>query len=507
MKKNLSPSSPQSSSRPLQSWGSRSGFLMAAIGAAVGLGNLWRFPYSVYSQGGGAFMIPYLLAILLTGVPLIILEFALGHKYKSTSPMAFAKIHPKFEWVGHFQSIIPLVIVTFYSVIIAWCINYFFYCFTLGWGPNPDQFFNREFLQTTKNALEMGQFRWSFIPSLLFIWGINYWSALKGVSDGIEKLCKFIMPLLTLLIIMLVIRGVTLPGSATGLKWMFTPDFEKIADPKVWISAYSQVFFSTTLAVGVMINYGSYLPSKTNLVGNGIITICANSMFDILAGLSIFSILGHASHETGMPIGELIQSGPGTAFVAIPMAIKLIPGGEIVQIIFGLAFFFCLIIAGISSSISMVECFVSGQIEKHQTSRSSMAKKTCLTCFGVSLLYVTGGGVHILDIVDHFLGNYSICFIGLIEVIVLGHFFDLKILRDHINENSTLKVGRAWEWSIRYFSPLLLGLLFLKNILDELRKPYSDQPLLALIIFGLGTILFVPLYSFYLGKKKVKVVV
>jgi len=180
-----------------EQWKSQLGFVFAAVGSAVGLGNIWRFSYMAYSHGGGAFLIPYIIALLSAGIPLLILEFALGHERMGSAPLAFAKINKKWEWVGWWAVIFVMFgIVLYYSVIIAWCLNFFFLSFYLGWGDDPNTFFFNEFLETSKFPSEIGHIRTPILLALSVVWLINWGIVFRGVRRGIEYINKIFMPLL-----------------------------------------------------------------------------------------------------------------------------------------------------------------------------------------------------------------------------------------------------------------------------------------------------------------------
>lgn len=484
-----------------EQWGSRFGFIMSTIGAAVGLGNLWRFPFMAYQNGGGAFLVPYFVALLTAGLPLMILEFGFGSKMRGANTLAFAKLGKKWEWLGWWPVMIPLVIVTFYSVIIAWGINYFILSFTGGWGGDPNAFFGGEFLKISSGPWNFGGIRWNIAIAVVVVWFLNYYITQKGISAGIEKACKIITPTLAILMVMMTVRGVTLPGAAEGLNWFLKPDFSKITNGRVWISAYAQVFFSTTLAVGVMTAYSSYLPPKSDIVNNACITVFSNASFDFLSGLCVFSILGYAAYASNLPMDKVVAAGPGIAFVAFPNAINLMPGGPVVRAILGVMFFFCLIIAGISSSISMVESFASAALDKYKIPREKMIKRICLPGFLASMLFSTCAGIHLLDIVDHFVSNYGIALIGLVEAIVLGYVYKTNRMRMEVNEYSDIKVGIWWDALIKYVTPILLSYMTIDNIVTEFRAPYGGHPISALIVFGWSIAIGIFVIGVYLSKK------
>lgn len=224
--------------KPRVSWGSQIGFLFAAIGSAVGLGNIWRFSYITYKNGGGAFLIPYFVALLTAGVPLMILEYGLGHKKQGASTLAFAKISRKWEWLGWWMPLFAMFgIMLYYTVVIAWCVNYVLYSFNLGWGADTQNFFLNNFLQISKGVFDIGGVVPHILLSLIFVWVVCWLICYREVNHGIEKACFIFMPVLFVLTLILVGWGLTLNGAWEGIRWYLTPDWSKILNWEVWIAA------------------------------------------------------------------------------------------------------------------------------------------------------------------------------------------------------------------------------------------------------------------------------
>lgn len=480
-------------------WVSRKGFVFATIGAAVGLGNLWRFPFMAYENGGGAFLIPYLFALLTAGVPLLIMEFGLGQKMRRSATGALVAISPKLEWLGWWMVMIPLAVIVYYSVIVSWGLIYLVLSVNLAWGSDPVAFFGGELLAVSSGPWDFGGVQWIVLLATLAVWLSTFFITRKGISKGIERVSKFATPLLGILFVFIVIRSVTLPGAPLGLNQFLHPDFSQIMNPQVWVAAYGQVFFSTTIAVGVMIAYASYLPKRSDIVNNSFITVFSNGTFDLLAGLAVFSVLGYIAATTSVPFDEVAQSGAGIAFAAFPQAINLFPGGPVVQSLFGVVFFFCLVIAGITSVISMMESFVSAYLDKFHGKRETVVAWVTVIGFAVSILFTTQAGVHLLDIVDHFVNSYGIALIGLVEAIVLGYFYNIKAMRDHVNRYSDFRVGVWWEWCIKYVTPLVLGYMFITNVWTELSSPYGGYPASAVTVFGWLVAVAMLAVALYLG--------
>lgn len=482
-------------------WGSRIGFVLAAIGSAVGLGNIWRFPYLTYKNGGGAFLIPYLIAVLTVGIPLIMLEVSLGHKSQGSAPVAFSKADKRFSWLGWWQPLNSLVILVYYSVIIGWALNYIVFSFTQAWGSDTNSFIYKSFLGITSGPFDIGGIRWPIFIAMTVIWFLNWFIVYSGVQSGIERANKIMMPLLFLMMLVLMIRGVTLPGAAVGLEQYLHPDFSKILNAQVWIDAFGQAFFSLSVAMGVYCAYGSYLPRKSDITNNAFITGFADTGFAFLSGLAVFSILGFMSTQSGVPFTEVVTQSIGLAFVAFPQGIGMMP---VVPWLFGLLFFGCLLFGGLTSSISMVESFSAGIIDKTGYNRKAVVTWTCFLGWLVSMVFATGAGLYILDIVDHFINAYGVVLAGLAEAVAIGWFLGPEKLRQHFNAISDFRIGPWWDFLIKYWAPLIMIVMGLVNFAAEIQKPYEGYPFLALFLLGWLVVALVLVVAFLLTKMKPK---
>src|SRR5690554_1310445 len=240
-----------------EQWGTRAGFLLAAMGSAIGLGNIWRFPAVAYENGGGAFFIPYLFALLTAGIPMLIMEFTIGHKYRSSAPRSLKRISGGMEWIGWWQVIISFVISTYYPIIISWASMYAYFSFSQAWGDNPEKFFKNDFLNMATPG-EFGAFVPSVLVPLVIIWAIVFIILFRGVKKGIELANRIFIPLLLICFLLIVIRAVTLPGALTGLNAFFEPDWSSIMNGSVWVAAYGQIFYSLSIGFAIMITFSSY---------------------------------------------------------------------------------------------------------------------------------------------------------------------------------------------------------------------------------------------------------
>jgi neurotransmitter:Na+ symporter, NSS family len=493
----------QNSNNSRPHWGSNIGFLFAAIGSAVGLGNIWRFPYVAYENGGGAFLIPYLCALITAGIPILMLEFALGHKQQASAPKAFTLIDRKWEWLGWWSVLFVMFgIMAYYIVVIAWCLNYVIFSLTLEWGSDPNSFFFNTFLNISDNVWDLKGLNFRIVLGVVVIWFINWLITYRSIEKGIERAVKLMMPLLFMITVIIIVWSLFLEGAGQGIRLYFTPDFEKIMNLDVWVAAYGQIFFSLSLGFGIMIAYSSYLPRDANIFKNSIIVACTNSSYEVFAGVGVFSVLGYMALQQGVPIQETVTSGIGLAFVAYPQAISMLPFGKL----FGLLFFFLLMIAGISSAISIIEAFTSATIDKFGVRREFVITASCLFGLCLSLLFTTNAGLYWLDIVDHFLNHYGLITVGIIESFIVGWLYRTEKLKSHIVSHLGLSGTRhkifnyiilqAWKYCIKFITPVALGIAIINSLMNEFSTPYGGYPVSGILILGVGWLLITHMLAF-----------
>ncbi|QPC47389.1 sodium-dependent transporter [Mangrovibacillus cuniculi] len=452
-------------------WGTRAGFIMAAVGSAIGLGNIWRFPAVAYENGGGAFFIPYLFALLTAGIPLLILEFTMGHKYRGSAPLTYARLNKKTEWLGWWAVLVAFVISTYYSVIIAWAMRYSLFSLNQSWGSDTQGFLFGDFLKITDSPGAAESF--SLVPGILvpliLVWVITLGILVKGVKKGIEVANRVFIPLLVVLFLIIVVRALTLPGALEGLNAFFQPNFEVIAQPSVWVAAYGQIFFSLSIAFAIMITYSSYLPKKSDITNNAFITGFANSGFELLAGIGVFAALGFMAAQANLPVSEVVAGGVGLAFVVFPQIINEMP---FLSGLFGFTFFACLVLAGLTSLMSITETYVAALSEKFQISRTKAVLVGGGAAAFLSLLFATRGGLYFLDNADYFINQFGVAFIGLVEVIVIAWVLrKLGVFQNHANAVSDIQLGAWWKICLGVITPVVLGymmvMLFKQNLLRE----------------------------------------
>ncbi|WP_280416450.1 sodium-dependent transporter [Nocardia carnea] len=473
--------------RPREQWGTRAGFLLAAIGSAVGLGNIWRFPYVAYENGGGAFLVPYLIALLTAGIPVLIFDYAMGHKFRGSPPLAFHRLSRRVTALGWWQVAICFVIATYYAVIIAWAARYVGFSVGQQWGDDPDAFFG-EFLHQADEP----SFGTSYVPGvaipLIVVWLVTLGVLAFGVRRGIEFASKIFIPLLVVLFGILVVRALFLPGAASGLDAFFSPDWSAITSGKVWVAAYGQIFFSLSVGFGIMITYSSYLRRKADLTGSALVTGFANSSFEILAGIGVFAALGFMATQAGTGIDEVVTDGVGLAFVAFPAIISELTAGAAW---FGILFFSSLLIAGLTSLISIVQVLVSAVQDRTGMDRVPTVLIVGGAAAAVSIaLFPTRGGLFLLDAVDHFINAYGVALAALVAVVVVAWGLrKLPLLQAHVDSISVVRLGWIWKVTLGVVTPIVLGWMMIDSLRTEFAENYSGYSGSFLMIAGWGVAL------------------
>lgn len=469
------------------SFSSNWGFLLAAIGSAIGLGNIWRFSYMAYTNGGGAFLIPYVVALFTAGIPLLILEYGLGHREQASAPLAFAKVNRRTEWLGWWMPLFVMFgIMFYYQVVIGWCLNFLIFSFNLAWGPDTQDFFLNTFLQVTQSPSALGGIRPMILLATGLMWLVTWFITYQEVHRGIERACKIFMPVLLVTTLILIGWGLTLPGAGDGLRYYLKPEWGKLLDLKVWIAAYGQIFFTLSIAFGIMIAYASYLPRKTNLIQNAWIMSLTNCIYSFLAGFAVFSVVGYLAGVKGVPVDQVIKSGPTLAFVVFPEAISRLP---FLREVFGIFFFSALVVAGLSSGVSIVEALTSAAMDKFRWPRKWVVTALCALGMLGSVIFTTGGGLHWLDIVDHFLNQYGLVMAGLLECLFVGYVLKAGVLRKHINDGTQRKLNRGWDFMIKYLTPAILLFMLVRSVATEVMKGYGGYSTSALLSIGLSWLL------------------
>ncbi|MDT0202373.1 sodium-dependent transporter [Nocardioides sp. AE5] len=464
---------------------SRKVFIFAAIGSAVGLGNIWRFPYVAYENGGGAFILPYLIALLTAGIPFLLLDYALGHRTRGSAPLAFRRMKKGTEWLGWWQVGICFVIAVYYAAILAWALRYTLFSVDKEWGADPNAFFGEKFLQGTPAS---DGITLDFIPGLLvplgIVWAATLLVMALGVQKGVGATSVVFIPVLIAAFLILVVTALTLDGAMSGLDALFTPNWSALGHTSVWAAAYSQIFFSLSIGFGIMITYSSYVGKKTDMTGSGLVVGFANSSFEILCGIGVFSALGFMAQAQGVAVDKVADGGIGLAFVAFPTIINEAPAGALI----GILFFGSLILAGFTSLVSILEVVISAIRDKFEMTRIGATLAVCAPAAVVSIFFFsTSSALHVLDIADNFINKFGILFVAVVSMVVLAWVVRaLPVFTEHLDRYGSVSVKGWWTVLVAVVTPLSLGFVLVDEFRATIDEPYGGHPSWMLNTFGWG---------------------
>jgi NSS family neurotransmitter:Na+ symporter len=451
--------------KPRDTWGSKLAFILAAAGSAIGLGNIWGFPTVAGQNGGAAFLLIYLVAVLLIGAPVMLAELIVGRRTGRNPVGAFKALAPGTAWVfvGALGVFTGLAILSFYSVIAGWTLSYVFKSAIGTFGPEADT--AAIFTEVASNPMRALGWHFAFMVITIYV-------VLGGVRDGIERWTKVLMPVLLVLLVLLAVRAVTLSGASEGLEFYFKPDFSKVTGGVV-LAAIGQAFFSLSLGMGAMITYGSYVSKRDDLVSSAGWVTAFDTSIAILAGLIIFPTLFHAGLEPGV-------GGPGMVFVVLTSLLSSIPPAPYGGIIFGTGFFMLLAIAALTSSVSLLEVPTSWAVDEKGWSR----KKAALLLGGIAFLLgipsalangavawltsVPGVGTDFLTFLFTLFGQYSLVIGALLISLFVGWVWGVSAAGDEVRENDgRFPLGGLWSFLVRFVCPIAIAAI-LFNLVWEL---------------------------------------
>ena len=443
-------------------WRSRWGFILAASGSAVGLGNVWKFPYIVGQNGGGAFVLIYLICIFVIGTPIMLTEFSLGRKTNRNPVGAFDQLKPNSLWVGigYMGVLAGFFILSFYGVVGGWTFAYIVKSITGSVlefaSPKEAAVFFGSFIGNTGEVLF---YHAMFMGTCIAI-------VLKGVHGGIEKACDILMPTLVVILFLLMLRSLTLDGAMDGVAFYLTPDFSKV-DIHVVLIALGQAFFSLSLGMGCMITYGSYLSDKESLTSSTVYVVIFDTLIALLVGMVIFP----AVFSMGLEPTE----GPGLVFSVLPTVFASMPLGHGVAIIF----FILLAIAAITSGISLLEVVVAYFIDQRgwQRKKAVLVVGSAIFAFGIPsglsfgiMADVKLLGMNFFDHIDNIASNYFLPLGGMLTAIFVGWVWGTKNAHEEIEkyENKfSFPWSQCWEFLIRYITPVAVGIVFIAKVFPD----------------------------------------
>ncbi|MDR0575333.1 MAG: sodium-dependent transporter [Tannerella sp.] len=438
-------------------FGSRLGVIFVTVGSAVGLGNIWRFPYLLGSNGGAAFLLVYLFCTLLLGLPVMIAEFYIGRHSKRNAAGAFKTIAPDTKWyvIGYNGVLAAFFILGFYFVIAGWTLEYVFQALTGSLGDKSADEFNMEF-----SSFSSGIFR-PVLWTLIFL-GITHYIIITGVKKGIERSSKFLMPLLFVILIILCVRSLTLPGAIAGIDFLFKPDFGKI-NSSVLLSAMGQSFFSLSVGMGCLITYASYFSDKTNLQRTALEVTIIDTLVAVLAGIMIFPAVFNFGIEP--------TAGVELVFITLPNVFGKMPSGNFWSCIF----FLLLAVAALTSTISLHEVATAYLHEEYNVARKRAALFVSL---GVAIMAILSSlsfgilknftifGLTFFELLDYVTAKLMLPFGGMLICIFAGWRIDKKILKAELTNKGTITFYffYAYCFLIRYIAPVAIGFIFLNEL-------------------------------------------
>ncbi|KAL6470088.1 hypothetical protein MHYP_G00212070 [Metynnis hypsauchen] len=434
---------------PREQWGGKYEFLLSCLGYCVGLGNVWRFPYLCYRNGGGVFLIPYFIMLFFTGMPLFLMELSLG-QYGAAGPITVWKCCPLLKGIGIGMLCVSTLVCLYYNVIIAWTFYYLGNSFQSPLPWSCDASANAKFCNTTNTTISLspseefwndrvlgvrsskglhdpGPVRWELALCLLAAWVIIFLCMLKGIrSSGKVVYVTATFPYFVLIV--LIIRGATLEGSLQGVAFYLTPVWERLANAQVWNDAASQIFYSLGIGVGGLLSMASYNKFDNNVIRDTLVITIGNCTTSFFAGFAIFSILGHMAWRKGVPVEKVADTGPGLAFVAYPEALALLPG----SVFWAILFFLMLFMLGVDTLFGNMEGITTAVLDEFPQLRANVKHKTLflgLLCFGfylMGLLLVTDGGIYWFTLIDSFSTSFGLIIITLFMCLGISFFYGVN---------------------------------------------------------------------------------
>ncbi|XP_036379759.1 sodium- and chloride-dependent GABA transporter 2-like [Megalops cyprinoides] len=469
-------------------WGSKAEFLLAIVGSVVGLGNVWRFPYLCYKNGGGAFLVPYLLFVVACGVPLFLLETAVGQYTRQGLVTCWKRLCPLAEGIGYGGLMIQLYNCVCYIIILAWALLYLMFSFSsnMPWASCSNtwntancvevrkettaanwtrqtnatsaamEFWERRVLSISGGIGEVGHVRWELALCLMAVWATCYFCIWKGVKST-GKAVYFTATFPYLMLLVLLVRGLTLPGAFQGIVFYLYPEPARLADPQVWLEAGAQIFFSYSVGAGGLTVLGSYNTYNNNCYKDCWLCLL-NSGTSFVAGFAVFSVLGFMAHELGVPIEKVAESGPGLAFIAYPQATSMMPFPQI----WASCFFIMIILLGLDTQFVSAEVVITSVSDlfpallRRVGGREIFLLFFCVFCFLTGLLMVTEGGMYAFQLVDYY-GSNGVCLvsIAIFESLTVGWVFGPENLYDVIEDMAGVRPNALFKFCWRYLTPLV----------------------------------------------------
>ena len=438
-------------------FGSKLGVIMATVGCAVGLGNIWRFPYMIGQNGGAAFLAIYIICIILLGLPVMLSEFFIGRYTRKNAAGAFKVLAPGTKWslIGYNGVLASFLILGFYSVVAGWTLEYIMQAVTGSLSDKAPEVFAQDFKLFSTEIFR------PILWTVTFI-GLTHFIVVSGVKEGIERTSKVMMPILFLILLALCIRSVTLPNASEGLYFLFKPDFSKITSAVV-LSAMGQAFFSLSIGMGCLITYSSYFSKDTKMQITALQVTILDTLVAVMAGIMIFPAV--------FSFGIAPTAGPELVFITLPNVFQQLPMGAI----WSLVFFLLLALAALTSTISLHEVATAYVHEEYQITRTKAAR---FVSGGVMVLGILSSlsigiwkeytlfGLTFFDLLDYLTAKIMLPFGGMLICIYLGNRVDRKILKEELTNKGTVPFYffNTYAFFMKYIAPIAIGMIFLNEL-------------------------------------------
>uniref|UniRef100_A0A8D2ZXY0 Transporter n=1 Tax=Scophthalmus maximus TaxID=52904 RepID=A0A8D2ZXY0_SCOMX len=483
-------------------WGSKAEFILTVMGAIIGPGNIWRFPYLCYRNGGGVFFIPYILFMLTCGIPLFFLETAIGQYTSQGGITCWKKICPLFQGMGFASHLIIIFSATSYIIIIAWAFLYLFLSFSeeLPWatcghywntGSNlssaaffflggwfifyfsfsvhfpspssviifapPNVLSSHRVLKISSGIEDVGSLRWELVLCLILTWVICYFCVWKGIKST-GKAAYFTATFPFVILFILLVRGVTLPGAMDGIIYYLYPDVSRLSDPQVWMDAGTQILFSYAIGFGFLTSLGSYNTYNNNCYRDCFYLCLLNSATSIVAGFAIFSVLGFMTYEQGVDISQVAESGPGLAFIVYPRAVAMMPMPQV----WSVCFFSMIILLGLDSQFVSLECLMTSLVDlfpaylRQGCRRELLLLAFCCTCCLLGFSMVTEGGIYLLQLLDHHVcSGTTLILLSFCQSVSIGWVYGADHFYGNIADMIGYRPNPLMKYCWCYITPLI----------------------------------------------------
>ncbi|XP_012526109.2 sodium- and chloride-dependent GABA transporter ine isoform X1 [Monomorium pharaonis] len=488
-------------------WANKMEFVLACIGYSVGLGNVWRFPYLCYKSGGGVFLVPYFLILVVCGVPLLYMELSIGQFTRRGSIGALGQMCPLLKGAGLSSVVISFLMSTYHNVIIAYAIYYFFaafrpeqpwsrcdnswnspHCWLPSYGsidnrtqPNltktpSEEFFDNKVLQISNGIEHPGILRWELVACLITAWILVYFSIWKSIKSSAQvRYLTATLPFL--LIVVFLTRSLTLEGAAKGLQFFFHPRWELLGDAKVWINAAAQVFNSVGIAFGSMICFASYNRFHNTILVDTVAVSLINAFSSLLVGIFSFATIGNIAREQNMSVEDVLTDGPGLVFVIYPQALAKMPASQLWAVLF----FFMLVSLSLNSQFAVVEVVVTSiqdgfpnWVKRHLLCHEMLVLIICVVSFLFGLPNITQGGIYFFQLIDHYAASMSIMFLAFFEVIAISWLYGVRRLCNNVKEMTGRMPSMYFRFCWFLAAPLLIMAIWVFSLIDYEPPTYHN---------------------------------